>query len=138
MKKLMLALSVVGLFGMSLFIASKASADGAIQPGLIANNGGQYYYPTTQAPATGGVLVNTSGPIFGWSNQASTASVVGVGLQAFTLAQLQVTTPGAAGLMVYCSNCASRICISTGTTQNAWVIASSTDAANGNTTNACH
>lgn len=54
----------------------------------------------------------------------------GLGLFSRTLAQMNALAPGAAGQLIYVSDgLQSKICVSTGTTAGAWVVASATSTA---------
>lgn len=133
MKKLML----IGLlmFGFSMVVR----ADGTLQPVLSPNTtGGQYFFPTTPAPAVGGVLVNNGSVGFQWSNATVASTSTTTSQQFPTLANLTLTQiqgasgiiPAATGQIVMCNNCNSALmCISTGSA-NAfqWVAVSSSTA----------
>lgn len=113
---------------MSLFCGGKVFADGnyaGATPGPVVGATGQNYsYPSAQAPAPGGVLVQNgpSGTLFNWSNTVvvTTSSLTPnqfPALPILTLAQLNALTPSTTGQIAFCSNCASSsVCVSSGST----------------------
>lgn len=121
----------------------KVFADGnyaGATPGPVVGATGQNYsYPSAQAPAPGGILVQNgpSGTLFNWSNTVNTTTTSLTSnqfpaLPILTLAQLQALIPSTTGQIAFCSNCVSEsVCVSSGSTAvNQFVAISSGTGAN--------
>ena len=140
-------LAVVGLLLVpALFMSKDARADGNFIPVLVVSsitNQGYLYSNQPSSSQTGGLLVNNGGGIFNWSNAVvgttTTATVTQFpALPSLTLAQLQALTPSTTGQIVSCSNCVrSEVCVSSGTTQNAWTVFAETGTMTSSTLTAC-
>ena len=86
---------------------------------------GPYCYDDTGANIKGGLALEN-----GVTNNSAQVNNAPVGLWSRTAAQINTLTPGAAGQLIYCSDCVigtgwDQICISSGTGNGAWVHISS-------------
>lgn len=131
MKKM---LAVAGLLMISVLFAKEVRADGGYTPVLVVSsvtNQGYLYSINPSSGNTGGFLINNGGGILNWSQSvvASTNSLTVGGFPALsvaTIAQLGALAPATTGQLVMCSNCMSPLCVSSSTTQGAWVMVGST------------
>lgn len=145
-KKMKKLIVVVGLLMIpALFVCHKVMADGTYSPALVVNTSTNqnFLYSTLNSSQTAaGVLVNSGGGTFNWSNApvASTTTSTSLqfpGLTSLTVTQIQGASgiiPAATGQLVMCSNCTSSfVCLSTGSANAFQWIALSSSTTSGQT-----